>query len=374
MKYPLTTPSARTKNRLSTFLIVGLLLAVGGCGSKVSKFVSTFFPFKGKPPRGYALVPGGSLTIGLTGDHTSLPRTVSVNSFYVKETCITNEEYKIYLERLREVYLDQGDDDAKRRYEEAKPNGDVWKRPLAYHDSYIKGYSELERFKDFPAVVTWDQAKNFCDFLTEELREMEEEDTDDDDQKDADEDSAKEEKSFASGYRLLSEGEWEVMAMGIAGAQDDEWQEVPRRYPWNGHSLRDDRGEFRATFKRGKGDYKGPPGERDNSAPTDKVDAHPPNDLGVYLYCGVCEWVADVYRPQQCKEEDLNPYRRDGTLDPAEEYDAKHSLINDDARVYKGCSWKDPAIYLEIGRRRYADKKEPIFCGFRPVYYGEAGI
>ena len=119
---------------------------------------------------------------------------------------------------------------------------------------------------------------------------------------------------------------------------------------------------------------KGPPGKRDNSAPTDRVDAHPPNDLGVYLYCGVCEWVADVYRPQPCNEEDLNPYRRDGTLDPASDYDPKNSLVNDDARVYKGCSWKDPYIYLEIGRRRFADKDESIFCGFRPVYYGEASI
>ena len=271
MQHPQTPQSV--KKHLSVLLIVVLLLTtIGGCGTKVGNFVTAFFPFKAQLPRGYVLVPGGSLTVGLTSDHTSRPRTVSVNSFYVKETCVTNEEYKIYLNRLREIYLEEKSADAKRRYKEAKPHGNVWKRPLAYHDSYIKGYSELERFKDFPAVVTWTQAKNFCDFLTEELREMtealaennemsaddeeqddEEQDDDDNDKGDNDDDAQaqgedvqrpaaqEEEKSFASGYSLPSEVQWEVMAMGMAGAQDEQWQESPRRYTWSGHSQRTSR-------------------------------------------------------------------------------------------------------------------------------------
>ncbi len=372
-----------TTKRVKTFSIGLLLLLASGCGPKAAKFGIKFFPFKGRLPRGFVEVPGGSFTIGITSDETSSPRRISTNSLYVYKTCISNGEYKTYVEHLRDVYLDEQSEEAKESYEKAKLNGDVWKRSLAYHDSLIRGYGELSRFTDYPAVVTWQQAQDWCDFMTEQLRQREAPptaaSTDPEDPNDPDNEAI---DDFAGGYRLLTAVEWEVMAAGIVGAYEPDQQDIPRLYPWDGLSLRDDNGRFRATFKRGKGDYKGPPGEADNSAPTVRVDEHPPNDLGIYLFCGVCEWTADTYRPSdatsQGNSEDFNPYRRDGTLDAADNYDSDHSLVNDNARVYKGCSWKDPYPYLEMGKSRYADKDkpgdedEPKFIGFRPVYYGDA--
>ena len=44
----------------------------------------------------------------------------------------------------------------------------------------------------------------------------------------------------------------------------------------------------------------------------------------------------------------------------------KSSLINDDVRVYKGGSWKDPAYYLSPSVRRFLDQnKSTNYIGFR---------
>ncbi|MEM9982234.1 MAG: hypothetical protein AAF734_07045, partial [Bacteroidota bacterium] len=99
------------------------------------------------------------------------------------------------------------------------------------------------------------------------------------------------------------------------------------------------------------------------------------------------EWVEDVYRPLAFEDvNDLNPVRRislDSTklsIDPSKSvygdpenpttqsntgYNIsdfntggykKNSLIDDNARVYKGGSWKDVAYWLSPGTRRYLDK------------------
>jgi gliding motility-associated lipoprotein GldJ len=44
----------------------------------------------------------------------------------------------------------------------------------------------------------------------------------------------------------------------------------------------------------------------------------------------------------------------------------KTSMINDDVRVYKGGSWRDPAYYLSPSVRRFLDQKEATnYIGFR---------
>ena len=89
----------------------------------------------------------------------------------------------------------------------------------------------------------------------------------------------------------------------------------------------------------------------------------------------VSEWVMDDYSPMSFQDfDDLNPIRRDGFLDPSSGYnsDAEKnpetftSLINDNARVYKGGSWKDVAYWMSPGTRRYLDKDSATATiGFR---------
>lgn len=88
----------------------------------------------------------------------------------------------------------------------------------------------------------------------------------------------------------------------------------------------------------------------------------------------VNEWVWDLYRPLSFQDfEDLNPVRRDGTLDPQNNYDngardpnSINSLINDNIRVYKGGSWADVAYWLSPGTRRFIEQdSSTATIGFR---------
>ena len=61
--------------------------------------------------------------------------------------------------------------------------------------------------------------------------------------------------------------------------------------------------------------------------------------------------------------EDANPDTPEFDYDPSE---AKTTLINDQARVYKGGSWKDRAYWLDPAQRRfYPQDQATDFIGFR---------
>jgi len=75
---------------------------------------------------------------------------------------------------------------------------------------------------------------------------------------------------------------------------------------------RKSKGDQKANFKQGKGDYGGIAGWSDDGADiTNEVKSYEPNDYGLYDMAGnVAEWVADVYRPIVDDEfNDFNYYR-----------------------------------------------------------------
>jgi len=164
----------------------------------------------------------------------------------------------------------------------------------------------------------------------------------------------------------------------------EEMQTHQRIYPWDGHALRNPFGKqmgfFLANFKRGRGDYAGIAGRlNDGALITSYIYEFPPNDYGLYNMAGnVSEWVMDVYRPLSYQDfDDLNPIRRDGFLDEASGAQNKYnnieknptaftSLITDQARVYKGGSWKDVAYWMSPGTRRFLDQDSATATiGFR---------
>ena len=297
------------------------------------------------------------------------------------------------------------------------PDTTVWARETAFNDSYVANYLRYPGFRFFPVVgVSWVQAQEFCKWRTRSANEYL---FDQAKKKDKDgkfneyksiQDVPLESGIIMPDYRLPTEAEWEYAAKGMIGTQyEDENQSNGRVYPWDGHATRNPYGKqmgfFLANFKRGRGDYAGIAGKQNDAALiTEYIYQYPPNDFGLYNMGGnVAEWVEDVYRPLAYEDmSDLNPVRRIGLDETKLKADPKKSvfgdpaalymiggkvnpdgtsaapaaanagggtplsLITDDARVYKGGSWRDVAYFLSPGTRRFLDKKNSTdYIGFR---------
>lgn len=199
-------------------------------------------------------------------------------------------------------------------------------------------------------------------------------------------------------------------------------------YPWGDayttrYGLRNSyQGQFLGNFRRGHGDVMGVAGGlNDNADIPAPIYTYAPNAYGLYNMAGnVSEWVLDTYRPYTRDLNDFRPFRgnvytnykrldEDNSLDEKdsighlttvhpdssmmagyEDFDGlnydlrsyqdgdsasmyvydygKTTLINDDAKVYKGGSWADRAYYMSPGTRRYMQGyKSSATVGFRCV-------
>lgn len=313
----------------------------------------------------------GSYEEDLLKRQDNLERTVTVASFYMDETEIANIHWLEYLFYIRR-------DSSEEFWQAALPDTLVWQSELAYNDPYVDHYLRYPGFRYFPVVgVNWLQAVDFSNWRTNVVNKKLAEDAGIEIPEGGYENRIPLESGVVlPNYRLPSEAEWEYSAQALIGNQWlDENQTHKRLYPWDGHALRNpygnEMGMFLANFKRGRGDYAGIAGKlNDGAMITDYIYNYPPNDFGLYNMAGnVNEWVYDVYRPTSFQVmDDLNPLRRNGTLDGEKGYDTKgfQSLIDDHTRVYKGGSWKDVAYWMSPGTRRYlAEDSCTATIGFR---------
>ncbi|WP_243518965.1 MULTISPECIES: SUMF1/EgtB/PvdO family nonheme iron enzyme [unclassified Candidatus Cardinium] len=337
---------------------------------------------------GMVYIEGGYMVMGNLGEDKlgtggRYAKPVTVNSFYMDQTPITNLDYREYLYDLKKNGLmDQ--------YQAAIPDQKVWAKDGSIcNDQYIDNYLYAPGFMYYPVVgVTWVQATEYCKWRTAKFKEekmkrqTKRREAKSNPAADDDAYAEKDKLEHVEGneveeaypvFRLATEAEWEYAARAIVGiANVDYLQSHQSSYPWSSSSPRGANGQFLANFKRGKGNYKGMCGESDHAAPTSYVYAYPPNDLGIYDMVGnVCCWVNDTYSPLSLQDTgDLNPVKRDESLGHAgNDYIAsKAALTNDDAKVYKGCSWADCAYFLQIGTRRYLQKEHAsATIGFRCV-------
>jgi formylglycine-generating enzyme len=350
-----------TKNRRSLPLLAAALLF--SCSQERSPVTGWAYndPANGgfeKPPYeeqetgpGLVLIEGGTFTMGrtendVTYEWNNTPRRVTISSFYMDETEVSNLSYVEYLYWTGRVFGPTFPD----IYYKALPDTLVWREKLAYNEPYVEYYLRHPAYRDYPVVgVNWLQANDFCAWRTDRVNEFiliregllehTQSPSDQDyfsteaylagkwqgqlktklpsfDGQNPEREVRMEDGIFLPKYRLPTEAEWEYAAYGLIGNTIGERITDRRIYPWNGHGVRNatDRylGQINANFVRGAGDYMGTAGFlNDNADVTAPVYSYWPNDYGLYNMSGnVCEWVMDVYRPNTLQDADeFRPFR-----------------------------------------------------------------
>jgi len=349
---------------------------------------------------GLVLVEGGSFTMGRTEqdvmfDWNNRPARVTVSSFYMDQTEVTNFHWLEYLYWTGRAYGESYPMVQKN----ALPDTLVWRSKLGDNEKYVDYYLRHPAYRDYPVVgVSWLQANDFCKWRTDRVNEYiliregifqfnndqrnenayntdsyyagqydEESLVKNIENLNPDAVDAKgklgrrqvrmEDGILLPRYRLPTEAEWEFAASGLIGNLQAGTENIDERriYPWDGHWVRQDEamftGQIRANFVRGRGDYMGVAGNLNDGADvTAPVESYWPNDYGLYHMAGnVSEWVKDVYRPLTSEDYDeFRPFR--GNV-------FKTKLLNNEGKIEQ----RNQQVQYDIhGMKEYLNEFERI--------------
>jgi len=397
-----------------SFLILPLLAVLvitSSCGKRESGQLTGVMQrpsWKGINPYGMVYVPSGTLVIGpsdqdISGTFIQRPKAISIQGFYMDDTEITNNEYRQFVNWIRDslahVYLDhfmendngeekidwemeidwsdetledlyyQGDDRfAGRRdldvtrfnfeyewydWDAAASDEGKSKRNKFIKRETVNAYPDtLVWIRDYSYSYNEPMARNyfwhpaFDDYPVVGV-----------------------DWHMANAFCYWRTQMWNKYEGGRQGVNTEdfrlptefEWEYAARGghdntpYPWGGPYVRNAKGCILANFKPGRGNY-----PEDGGMYTVRADAYFPNDYGLYNMSGnVSEWTVTAFHENAYSFiHDLNPHIR---------YDAD---ANDPQamkrKVVRGGSWKDIKFFLQNGTRdwEYQDTTKS-YIGFR---------